>query len=68
MRDIKAIKKLQKTIDDALATAERLANPSTTIQEKNKWYSAWLGLRNAAEAMPLVVQNTESAMNAEKSK
>ena len=68
MRDIKAIRKLQKTIDDAFAIAERLAESATTINEQNKWYSTWLGLRNASEAMVWVVKNTETAIDAEKSK
>lgn len=48
MRDIKAIQKLQKTIDDAIATAERLEKPGTTI----------------AEAMVLLVKNTKAAIEA----
>jgi hypothetical protein len=68
MRDIKTIRKLQKTIDDALATAELLAKSGTTIYEQNKWYSTWLGLRNASEAMVWVVKNTETAIDAERSK
>ena len=65
MRDIKTIRKLQKTINDALATAELLAKSGTTICEQNKWYSTWLGLQNASEAMVGVVKNTESAIASE---